>query len=34
VFSTPGTYVVSLTVTDDAGENDPSPPTRTVTVLP
>jgi hypothetical protein len=32
-FSTPGTYVVSLTVTDNAGENDPSPPTRTVTVL-
>ncbi len=31
-FSTPGTYVASLTVTDNAGLNDPSPPTRTITV--
>jgi hypothetical protein len=34
VFSTLGTYVVSLTATDNLGENDPSPPARTVTVLP
>ncbi len=33
-FSRPGTYVVSLTVTDTLGENDPSPPTRTVVVDP
>jgi PKD repeat protein len=33
-FSTPGTYVVSLTVTDEHGDNDPSPPTHTVTVQP
>ena len=33
-FSTAGTYVVSLTVTDDLGANDPSPPTRTITVNP
>src|SRR5215471_7795050 len=33
-FSTPGTYVVSLTVIDSSGNSDPSPPTRTITVLP
>jgi len=33
-FSTPGTYVASLTVTDNAGLNDPSPPIRTITVQP
>ncbi|HEX4771981.1 MAG TPA: galactose oxidase-like domain-containing protein [Bryobacteraceae bacterium] len=33
-FSTPGTYVTSLTVVDANGNSDPSPPTRTVTVLP
>jgi hypothetical protein len=33
-FSNPGTWVVSLTVVDDKGVNDPSPPTRTVTVQP
>jgi hypothetical protein len=31
-FATPGTYVVSFTVVDDDGENDPSPPTVTVNV--
>lgn len=33
-FSTAGTYVASLTVTDNLGDNDPSPPTRTITVQP
>jgi PKD repeat protein len=32
-FNTPGTYVTSLTVIDAAGNSDPSPPTRTITVL-
>ena len=32
VYSTAGTYVASLTVTDNSGVTDPSPPTRTVTV--
>ena len=31
-FSTPGTYTASLTVLDDLGENNPSPPTVTVVV--
>jgi len=34
VFNTPGTYVASLTVIDSSGNSDPSPPTRTITVLP
>jgi hypothetical protein len=34
VFPTAGTYVTSLTTLDDKGVNDPSPPTRTVTVQP
>ena len=34
VFHTPGTYVASLTVIDSSGNSDPSPPTRTITVLP
>jgi hypothetical protein len=34
VFPKAGTYVVSLTVVDNKGVNDPSPPTRTVTVQP
>jgi hypothetical protein len=33
VFSTPGTYVASLTVADNLDVNDPSPPTRTITVV-
>jgi hypothetical protein len=33
-FSTAGTYVASLTVGDASGNSDPSPPTRTITVLP
>jgi hypothetical protein len=33
-FATPGTYIVSLTVVDDDGVNDPSPPWRRITVLP
>ena len=32
-FSTPGNYVASLTVTDNAGLNDPSPPIRMVRVV-
>ena len=31
-FSTPGTYYVSLTVTDNQGMTDPSPPVRVITV--
>jgi len=33
-FATPGEFTVSLTVIDAAGNSDPSPPTRTITVLP
>ena len=33
-FSTPGEYVVSLTVLDAANNSDPSPPTRKIKVLP
>src|SRR5262249_9555182 len=33
-FSVPGTYSTSLTVIDATGNSDPSPPTRTITVLP
>jgi fibronectin type 3 domain-containing protein len=33
-FSTAGTYTVSLTEIDAAGNSDPNPPTRTITVLP
>jgi hypothetical protein len=32
IYSTAGSYVASLTVTDNAGLTDPRPPTRTVTV--
>ena len=32
-FNTPGTYVVTFTVTDSQGLADPSPVTRTITVL-
>ena len=34
VYATPGTYVTTFTVTDNAGLTDPNPPTRTVTVQP
>jgi len=33
-YATLGTYVASLTVTDNAGVSDPSPPTRVITVGP
>jgi hypothetical protein len=33
-YTTLGTYVASLTVTDNAGVSDPSPPTRVITVGP
>src|SRR5207342_1593270 len=33
-FNTPGTYTTSLTESDASGNSDPSPPTRTITVLP
>jgi len=33
-YSTPGTYVTTFTVTDNAGLTDPNPPTRTITVRP
>jgi hypothetical protein len=33
-FGGPGTYTTSLTVIDATGNSDPSPPTRTITVLP
>src|SRR5678816_4277849 len=33
-FGAPGTYTTSLTVIDATGNSDPSPPTRTITVLP
>jgi hypothetical protein len=34
VYSSAGTYTATLTVTDNAGLTDPSPPTRTITVNP
>jgi len=33
-YSTPGIFVATLTVTDNAGLSDPSPKTRTIIVLP
>jgi hypothetical protein len=33
-YTTPGTFVASLTVIDDSGLSDPSPKTRTIIVLP
>lgn len=33
-FANPGTYIASLTVTDNLGLTDPSPATRTITVTP
>ena len=32
IFSTPGQFVVTFTVTDNVGESDPSPPSRVITV--
>lgn len=34
VFNIPGTHVVTLTVIDSNGVSDPSPATRTITVIP
>jgi Galactose oxidase-like, Early set domain/Glyoxal oxidase N-terminus/PKD domain len=34
IYSTPGTYVTTFTVTDNAGLTDPNPPTRRITVQP
>jgi hypothetical protein len=34
IYSTPGTYTATFTVTDNAGLTDPNPPTRTITVQP
>ncbi len=33
-YASPGSYVTTLTVTDNSGLTDPHPPTRTVTVTP
>lgn len=33
-YATPGTFVTTFTVTDNAGLTDPAPPTRTVVVQP
>jgi Subtilase family/PKD domain len=33
-YSTPGTFLATFTVSDDAGITDPTPPTRTIIVLP
>jgi galactose oxidase-like protein/glyoxal oxidase-like protein/PKD domain-containing protein len=34
IYSTPGTYTTTFTVTDNVGLTDPTPPTRTITVQP
>jgi uncharacterized membrane protein len=34
IYSSPGSYTATLTVTDNANLNDPTPPTRNVTVNP
>jgi hypothetical protein len=34
IYSTPGTYTTTFTVTDNVGVTDPNPPTRTITVQP
>jgi hypothetical protein len=33
-YSTPGTFLATFTVSDDAGITDPTPPTRAIIVLP
>jgi hypothetical protein len=33
-YATPGAYITTFTVTDNAGLTDPHPPTRTITVQP
>jgi hypothetical protein len=34
IYNAPGTFAATLTVTDNAGLNDPHPPSRTITVNP
>jgi len=34
IYSSPGSFTATLTVTDNAGLTDPNPPTRTITVNP
>ena len=34
IYSSPGTFSATFTVTDNAGLTDPNPPTRTITVQP
>ena len=34
IYSTPGTYTTTFTVTDNVGVTDPNPPTRIITVQP
>lgn len=34
IYSTPGSFTATFTVTDNAGLTDPNPPTRTITVNP
>jgi hypothetical protein len=34
IYSTPGSFTATFTVTDNAGLTDPNPPTRTITINP